>query len=421
MDSQKRCLPQLTRISPKIQRRIARRAQQILYLSKIAWLYSRIQRSSSGLILMYYSIVNEQTAPFIDPENSITVKEFETHLIILHAVCDVISLNSLITLLEDKKPIPICANAIPGVHVAVLEDSQEIVGFFPFQKTGDTSAGPVGGRLSDFQGIILRPGQSLSAKDLLRACDLKVFHFDHLLTDQDTFSRYHRHMAESPFIDLAQGLSAYTATRKKQGYSHIANLKNRRRKFERGLGSLRLELYSDSTKAFHKVLEWKRAQCKRTGVVDFLNWEWTVGMLEEIWSTRTPLFSGMLSVLYCEDTIVAAHLGMRSKDVFHYWFPAYDMAYSKYSPGGILLLQLIESLESEGIRLIDLGKGKDPYKKHFSTGSLQLAEGCAWLPSITALGEVTKFEMELFREHSPLLKPLKSILRRFGNSNTGHT
>ncbi len=89
-----------------INRRVARLAQRVLYISGIANLYASLHQDSWALILMYHSVVDDQIAPFIDPNNSITVPVFESQLILLHKICRIISLSELLACLHDNKPIP---------------------------------------------------------------------------------------------------------------------------------------------------------------------------------------------------------------------------------------------------------------------------------------------------------------------------
>src|SRR5262245_50996752 len=74
------------------------------------------------------------------------------------------------------------------VEVALLEEGNDLVGFFPFQRGKRNVGRPVGGRLSDFQGIILAPDCRVEATELLRGCRLSAWHFDHWISSQRTFS-----------------------------------------------------------------------------------------------------------------------------------------------------------------------------------------------------------------------------------------
>ena len=59
----------------------------------------------------------------------------------------------------------------------------------------------------------------------------------------------------------------------------------------------------------------------------------------------------------------------------HVWFPAFDPAFARYSPGLILFRELAKAAAARGIRRIDLGKGPERYKVELKTGDVAIAEG----------------------------------------------
>ena len=68
---------------------------------------------------------------------------------------------------------------------------------------------------------------------------------------------------------------------------------------------------------------------------------------------------------------------------WHYWFPAYDATlHGRYSPGLVLILKMIEHARSEGITLIDFGKGTGRHKDQFANTANWVAAGTVELPSI---------------------------------------
>ena len=77
---------------------------------------------------------------------------------------------------------------------------------------------------------------------------------------------------------------------------------------------------------------------------------------------------------------------MISGATWHYWFPAYDANYRRYSPGRILLLEMIRSAAEFGVRYIDLGAGGEPYKEHVGNDAAKIASGSMELPSLVAAG-----------------------------------
>jgi CelD/BcsL family acetyltransferase involved in cellulose biosynthesis len=86
-------------------------------------------------------------------------------------------------------------------------------------------------------------------------------------------------------------------------------------------------------------------------------------------------------------------MGIRSRDVLHWWFPTYDPAYTKYSVGIILLLRVARAAADEGIVSIDLGKGDALYKERVMTASTPVGEGSiersAWMRPLGHLRETT--------------------------------
>ena len=138
---------------------------------------------------------------------------------------------------------------------------------------------------------------------------------------------------------------------------------------------MQFEFDSRDPQAFAQVIQWKREQCRRTGVVDFLGRRANEALLQAIRDVRSPEFAGVLSVLRVRDRIAAAHFGMRSRTTLHWWFPGYERELGRYSPGLILLLEMARAAAAAGLTRLDLGKGHDPYKRDFCTHETSVAEG----------------------------------------------
>jgi len=83
-------------------------------------------------------------------------------------------------------------------------------------------------------------------------------------------------------------------------------------------------------------------------------------------------------LLYVDEAIVAAHIGIKVQSTYLYWLPSYDVKYSSISPGQQLLLSILGNAESAGIELVDFGNGDEPYKRWFATGSLRSISGISF-------------------------------------------
>ena len=297
------------------------------------------------------------------------------------------------------------------VEVAVLEQGNEIVGFFPFERRSGGVLEPVGGLLSDHHGVVTAPGTNFDAVALVRACGGWLFNFDHLAVGQTGFEEFQIHESTSPIIDLSGGFEAYCTARREAGSKKIKKTRGLARKLEREWGGVRFEPDVRNSDVLNQVIEWKQAQCIRTGSYDFFSEPWTVELIRRIHRCKSPRFRGLLSALFVGDRIVAAHFGMASESVCHFWFPVYDTEFSRYSPGAILLLELAEYAAQQGIATLDLGKGEDSYKASFMTTALPLGEGRVIVPSLR--GELLRLRKsaEAFIRDSRAGAPIRVPLR----------
>ena len=266
-------------------------------------------------------------------------------------------------------------HAVRGdVEVTVLEQGGNPKGFFAFQRHRRTGY-PVGSPMADFQGPVIKPGLSWSAAGLLRASKLAAWTFDHLPASMGEFARHGWRTSMSPYLDLSAGFEAYAAERRQAGTDKIRKTMGLGRKLATEVGTLRLVPHIADPDVFIKLLDWKRDQYRVTGVPDALAAPWKRDLLEHLLTVRLGKFAGMLSAMYAGEELVAVHLGIRTEHVLHAWFPAYNPAYSKYSPGSILWVELARSAAAMGIRRIDLGKGSESYKQQFMSGATPVTEG----------------------------------------------
>lgn len=261
------------------------------------------------------------------------------------------------------------------VSIAVLEDDDGLAGFFPFQRNGLGFGRPVGGRLSDFHGLIAQPGLSLAPEWLLEKCGLASWNFTHLPTAQTSFRPYLTTAGASRYLDLSDGFEAYVEERKGAGSNTLRQTQRKERKMEREIGPLRLVYRSADPALLDLLFRWKSEQYRRTGLRDVFAFDWTKNLLRQLLQKQSRDFEGMLSALFVGETPVALHFGMASRHALHYWFPVYDPRFRKYSPGSILLLELARQAAEEGKERADLGRGDDSFKVSFGSGSIEVASG----------------------------------------------
>jgi CelD/BcsL family acetyltransferase involved in cellulose biosynthesis len=301
--------------------------------------------------------------------------------------------------------------AYGDVEVGIVEDGGAPIAFFPFHRRRFGVARPIGDRLSDYHGLISTSGTRLDARRLLRACHLKVFPFDHALASQATFLPFSQLETESPIVQFENGFDSYVDARKKAGSNRVSQVQRKARKLAREVGPIRLELHVDDARVLDQIIGWKSEQCRRANIHDYFSDASAVRLVRDVSRTKVDGFEGMVSVLYVGEHVAAAHMGMRSGNVLHWWFPGYDHTLAKYSPGGILFLKLVEALASRGVTTLDLGKGESAYKNAFMTGSVPLIEGVVDVPSVPALVRRARLGALRWRRSSKILAPLRNAWR----------
>ena len=266
------------------------------------------------------------------------------------------------------------AKARPDVRVTVLEEDGQW-GFFPFQANKWGCGSAVGWRVNDFQGAVVSGGMLLDGGRLLAASGLRSWCFDHLICQDSLADATRLGQSPSPYIDLRDGFAAYCEGRNAAGSDAIKQTLRKERKLSREVGQVCLESHSNSDAVMLQLASWKTEQLRRSGSLSILEVEWIQKVIRRLRQSSEDGCQGDLCALYAGDQLVAAHFGLRSRAVLHWWITAYNPAYEHYSPGAILLLCLAKAAAGEGVRRIDLGKGGENYKQRFMNGSTQVSEG----------------------------------------------
>lgn len=272
----------------------------------------------------------------------------------------------------------------PQARVAVLYEGDEPAGFLPFERGALGQGRAIGFGVSDCQGAVLRPGLVPDLSGLLRACSLSSFAFDNLEAEQALFLPSAAEEHATFVIDVEKGYETYESVLRTQSPKFLKTTLAKERRLGRQVGPVRFVFDERDPAALRTLMEWKSAQYRRTGRRDRFAQEWITRLVGRLAETRTPQCTGTLSVLYAGDSPLAAHFGLRSSSVLACWFPAYDPAFAKYSPGLVLHLRMAEAAAAEGIALLDMGRGPAEYKDSLKTGELAVHEGAAARPGAGA-------------------------------------
>ncbi|MEU7487988.1 GNAT family N-acetyltransferase [Streptomyces sp. NPDC042319] len=312
-----------------------------------------------------------------------------------------------------------------GVRIAVIREDGEPAAFLPFHRTALGVGRAIGLGVSDAQGLVHRPGFQWDSRELLHACGLAVLEFDHLVEGQKPFEEHPLQTFPSPVIDVDQGFAAYLGRLRKQSPKFTRTTLAKERKLGRDVGEVRYVHDERDPAVLQTLIDWKSAQYRRTGRSDRFARPWITHLVEQLFHTRTDSFAGVLSVLYAGGKPVAAHFGLRSDRILACWFPAYDPAYAKFSPGLILHLRMAEGAAADGMSHLDLGRGEKEYKDSFKTREIQVSEGWITRRHPVAIGHrARRAPVKALRNtvvtRPELFEPADRLLKRMGRIRAGN-
>lgn len=312
----------------------------------------------------------------------------------------------------------------PGVRIAVVHEGGEPTAFFPFQRGMLGVGRAVGLGLSDCQGPVHRPGFGCDPRELLRACGLVAWEFDHLADGSPLLAAGAGRAHRSPVMDVEDGYEAYLRRLRLQAPRFTRTTLAKERRLRRDLGEVRYVHDERDPAALRTLMAWKSAQYRRTGRGDRFARPWIVRLVEHLSHQHGPSFAGLLSVLYAGGRPIAAHFGLRSDRVVSCWFPAYDTAYARYSPGLVLHLRMAEGAAADRLSYLDLGRGEKAYKDALGTGELLVHEGWVARRHPLALCHLARRSparalRNTVSAHEGLRDPADRLLRRIGRLRSG--
>ncbi len=289
-------------------------------------------------------------------------------------------------------------------RIAILREGGRAVGFMP-ARVSRATAMPVGAPMCDYQGVVAAPGLSVCPRRIIKALGVRRLDFSSLPQDQTAFGPFMHGRAESQVIDLSQGYDAYAAERRAAGTDILQDTAKKRRKLEREHGQVEVRALSTSQAAFDSLFAWKRAQYRASGQTDIFEAGWTRTLLQSLFEQGAAGAAGMgggFFTLHAGGQLAAAHFALRRGDVLHAWFIAHDEAFARYSPGVILINEILKWAPGEGVRELDLGPGDYRFKQSLANVKRGVAHGYVGRPSAATLARALAYRVRDTAEALPL-------------------
>ena len=286
-------------------------------------------------------------------------------------------------------------------RVVVIREGGEAVGFMGV-RTGRVTALPVGAPMCDYQGLVARPGLVVDPVAVVRALGVARMDFTHMLADQPTFAPFVQGRSLSQVIDLSQGYEAYAAGRREAGSSILKDAAKKLRRLEQAHGAVTFTPLSESWPDFERLVELKRAQYRGTRQTDIFDTAWPLELIRALFARRDPDFGGALFTLSVEGRPAAMHFTLRSRNVLHCWIIAHDPDFERFSPGVVLIDQMLRWGAAHGMRELDLGPGDYRFKLQLANATRELGHGFVGRPSPVTLARAAQYRVRHAAEALPL-------------------
>lgn len=271
------------------------------------------------------------------------------------------------------------------LRIAVIARHDEPIGFFAYHG-GGTGIRPAAAPMSDYQGVIARPGTRICPKAFLSALGANCLPFENWWSGSACPAPQKRERDGSAVVDLTDGPEAYFAGRKAAHKSQFKKMDRRRRNAERDFGPVRLQAGDPDGALFKRLSDWKSRQYAETGKLDVFAIGWARQLLEHLNALDDPAFRGEVYALWFGGELAAIEFGLRAGEVYHSWFPAYDARFAKVSPGLLLLHEIFNAAPQHGLRRVDLGRGGAHYKTYYASYEVPLDCGHFIAPGLAGVG-----------------------------------
>lgn len=262
-------------------------------------------------------------------------------------------------------------------RVAVWRRDGAPVGFLAHHRRPTGFARPIGAPFCDYHALVSTPDFDLPASEVLASARLTALRLSGLVDPFGVFSQAAAATEAAYAITLTGAGEDYLQDLKAQSANRAKNFRRYFRKLETDIGKVTLKAPDQDRHAFAQLVEWKRQQLARTGMHDFLQPQWTLALLDNLFDRQAGDFQGLMISLYAGGRLVAGHFGVRLNGVFHPWISAMAPELESYSPGFVHQWMAIAAMTDLGLHTYDLGPGSDHWKKLFTTATTEVGLGLA--------------------------------------------
>lgn len=267
----------------------------------------------------------------------------------------------------------------PDAAVAILSRDGRTVGYFPYQRRG-AAIQPLGAPMNDYHGVIAMPGEAPPLETVAALLGAPRLNVSAWVGPSGIGEPRETLMTITP----EEGFDAWYAERRQTWGKYFKDKERARRSLETEHGAIRVEYDLRDPELLDHLIALKSDQYTRTGRHDIFACGWTRDLLHALMADRREDFGASMAALWTGDRLAAIEYSLHAGDRYHFWFPAYEPAVARCSPGILLTMDTMKLGCADGFRVYDFGFGGEGYKKYFCNATQGVREAVVLKPGLGA-------------------------------------
>lgn len=267
----------------------------------------------------------------------------------------------------------------PDAAVAILTRDGRTVGYFPHQRRG-AAIQPLGAPMNDYHGVIAMPGEAPPLQTVAALLGAPRLNVSAWVGPSGVGEPRETLMTITP----EEGFDAWYAERRQTWGKYFKDKERARRSLETEHGAIRVEYDLRDPQLLDHLIALKSDQYIRTGRHDIFACGWTRDLLHALMADRRDDFGASMAALWTGERLAAIEYSLHAGDRYHFWFPAYEPAVARCSPGILLTLDTMKLGCADGFRVYDFGFGGEGYKKYFCNAMQGVREAVVLKPGLGA-------------------------------------
>lgn len=259
-------------------------------------------------------------------------------------------------------------------RIGFASDKDGVFAVWPLHIRPGNWARSIGSPFSDWNAPILAENTELTPQEILAGFDVSGMTTQGFMPS--SFKRTgNLERVGANLTDLSAGWDEFFAEQQRRWPKHFKKMRRLYRKVARDFSECSFELNDQRDESYEKLMELKQEQFICTGYHDVLKAPWTRALFERLRSFEGPRFRARMATIYYGDRFAAAEFNLMSDTVMHGWITAFDQDLGKYSPGNMLVQEMLPELCELGIKTYDAGPGLDHYKRHYANLQTPIESG----------------------------------------------